>query len=143
MDDTICDYELAYKMNKLLNPGINYPQSQYGFFRSLSPIDGALEALEILSTNNDVWILTRPSVQNLLCYTEKAEWIKNHLGEEWLNKLIICPDKSLVLGDYLIDDCPWLGFKGQQIMFNKNTCNWSDTLSLLNEMHNKQWQKNR
>jgi putative heme-binding domain-containing protein len=44
--------------------------------------EGAIEGVKTLQTKYDVWILTRPSIKNTNCYTEKAEWIKKYLGED-------------------------------------------------------------
>lgn len=118
MDDTLCDCTLAYRKARLECPLIRFPQSIHGFFRGLAPITGAVEAMAILKEwGHDVWILTRPSTVNRLCYTEKADWVYQHLGQEWVNKLILCPDKSLLKGDILIDDTLWPGFEGVQIKF--------------------------
>jgi 5'(3')-deoxyribonucleotidase len=56
-----------------------------------------------LKENYDVWILTRPSYKNIN-YSEKAQWVLNHLGYDVQEKTIMCGDKSLLKGDYLIDD---------------------------------------
>lgn len=120
MDDTLCDFTRAYQSDLQTNPSILFPQSQYGFFTKLEPLPGAIKAVKELAELNDVWILTRPSILNPLCYTEKRVWVEKHLGLEWCHKLIICPEKSLLLGDILIDDILWPGFKGTQIMFNNN-----------------------
>ncbi len=32
--------------------------------------------------------------------------MREHLGEEWVGKLVITADKSLIRGDVLIDDAP-------------------------------------
>lgn len=126
MDDTICDFSGAAKQALIDEPNILYPQSQYGFFTSLEPIKGAIVTLNMLALRYDVWILTRPSVLNPLCYTEKRVWVEKHLGLDWCHKLIMCPDKSLLRGDYLIDDVVWPGFVGKQYRFGPNHYNWDD-----------------
>lgn len=106
MDGVLADFEKAAK-----DTIYEYPQSQYGFFRNLEPID-YLEGFLSLADVHDVYILTAPSIKNLMSYTEKADWVLSNLGEEWLNRLIICPDKSLLNGDMLIDD--HISGKGQE-----------------------------
>ena len=118
MDDTICDFSSSYR-HKYTHE-LQYPQSQIDFFRKLKPIKNSLISLSILSDNYDVWILTRPSIINPMCYTEKRLWVEDHLGIDWCKKLIICPDKSLMIGDYLIDDKPWTEFKGTQLLFGSD-----------------------
>lgn len=117
MDDTLCDFITPFKTGEYK---LKYPHSKVGFFLNLEPIDGAIEGMNTLMTKYDVWILTRPSIKNTHCYTEKAEWIKKYFGEDMLFKLILCPDKSLVKGDYLIDDDHRHGqteFEGEHIQF--------------------------
>lgn len=78
-----------------------------GFYDSLAPIDGALNALaELVSAGFQVHICTTPLQSSKTCIAEKVEWIRTHLGESWLQKLIITSDKTLIKGDFLIDDRP-------------------------------------
>lgn len=136
MDDTICEFTEA--RNKALSryPQQAYPQAQIDFFRKLKPIPGAIESMNALQEFYDVYILTRPSVQNAFCYTEKRLWVEDHLGIEWCHKLIICPNKALMIGDYLVDDVRWHGFKGTQIMFDKHgSNNWEFVRNYLLEQY--------
>jgi len=125
MDGVLCDYDEAKYRTLLRTPENFFPQASYGFFRDMRPITGAIEAYHWLHENFDTWILTRPSVLNPMCYTEKREWVEKHLGLEICEKLIMCTEKGLLKGDYLIDDMPWPSFEGQQITFgSKEYPNW-------------------
>lgn len=106
MDGVLSDYEESFSRMLKANPKIQFPQSQYGFFRKLKLIQGAKEGISFLNQLQEfeVYILTAPSVNNPLCYTEKREWIENNLGFEMVKKLIISPNKGLNKGTYLIDD---------------------------------------
>ena len=133
MDDTLCDFTTPFKTGEFK---LKYPQSKVGFFLGLEPLEGAIEGMHTLMTKYDVWILTRPSIKNTNCYTEKAEWIKKYFGENFLEKLILCPNKSLVKGDYLIDDDHRHGqteFEGEHIHFGKNDKfkTWSQVIEYL------------
>ena len=133
MDDTLCDFTGPFKSGEYK---LKYPQSKVGFFLDLQPLEGAIEGMNILMTKYDVWILTRPSIKNIHCYTEKAEWIKKYFGEDFLDKLILCPNKSLVKGDFLIDDDNRHGqpeFEGEHIHFSKDErfMNWSQVVDYL------------
>lgn len=114
MDDVLCDFHSAYKKALLDNPSIAFPQSQYGFFANLKPIEGAIAAARALEASDmyQPYILTAPSVKNPLCYTEKRVWVEQWLGFSFVEKLIICPDKSLLKGQYLVDD--HISGKGQE-----------------------------
>lgn len=106
MDGVLCDFEGAFSRDKIAYPDNPYPQSRKGFYRELKPISGAVKAMEMLLAAEAVeaYILTAPSVHNPLSYTEKRLWVEEYLGFEWVNKLIMSPDKSLLKGDVLIDD---------------------------------------
>jgi 5'(3')-deoxyribonucleotidase len=114
MDDVLCDYTRAYHEALTIDPDIKYPQSQYGFFVNLPVIEGAVDAVNALmqSKTYEVYILTAPSARNPLSYTEKRVWIEQHFGGEFVEKLIICSNKGLLKGDYLIDDN--ISGKGQE-----------------------------
>lgn len=139
MDDTICDYSGLWRIYKEKFPDVQYPQSKFGFFSRLKPINGALEAISVLEKYYDVFILTKPSIKNLHSYSEKAEWVERYLGEKYLEKLILCPNKSLVKGDFLIDDYDKNGqteFEGEFIRFgNDRFSNWSSVLSYLTKFN--------
>lgn len=129
MDNTLCDMTTPYLKALKDNPEIKYPQSQYGFFTNLKPIEGAIEAFFILAKDYDVWILSKPSVMNPLCYTEKRVWVEKYLGYEYCEKLILCCEKGLLKGDFLIDDNPWPNFEGKQILFGgQDYPNWRSVL---------------
>jgi 5'(3')-deoxyribonucleotidase len=133
MDDTLCDFIGPFRRGEV---SIKYPHSKLGFFLDLEPLEGAIEGMKNLQTKYTVYILTRPSIKNTHCYTEKAEWIKKYLGEEMLERMILCPDKSLVKGDYLVDDDHRHGqteFEGEHIHFGKDEKfkTWSQVVEYL------------
>ena len=106
MDGVIADYEQSFKQAKTDIPENAYPQSAYGFFASLKPISGSIESVNELRNDPrfDVHILTAPSVKNPMCYLEKRVWIEKYFDLEFCDNLIIAKNKSLLLGDILIDD---------------------------------------
>lgn len=86
------------------NPLMIYPQAEYGFFMEMEEIEDAVKVVKILAEHYDVWFLSAPSYKNPLCLAEKNYWVRNHFGPEWPERLILSSDKSLLIGDYLIDD---------------------------------------
>lgn len=104
LDDTVFDFKSAHKEGLEKCPGQPYPHSQYGFFLNLKPIDYAIFAIIELAKVHEVYFLTAPSVKNPLSYTEKRLSIEKWFGYDMCSRLIICDNKSLVKGDYLIDD---------------------------------------
>ena len=97
-----------------------------GFFETMPPVEGAVEAFKALLEDErfNVRICTAPELEftNQNCFSEKARWIENHLGLAALERTIITKDKTLIYGNYLIDDKPEI--KGSytpywtQIVFN-------------------------
>ena len=106
MDDVLCDFSGAYKADLARNPGIQFPQSQYGFYEKLEPLKGAIEVVKLLiaSDKYEPYILTAPSTKNPFSYTEKRVWVEKKFGYSFADKLIICSNKALLKGDVLIDD---------------------------------------
>lgn len=82
-------------------------QNARGFFLGFQPIPGALAALrEMLAAGHEVFICTSPISANPWCAPEKYEWVERHLPPPWKKRVILTADKTLVHGDYLIDDKP-------------------------------------
>lgn len=81
--------------------------AQEGFFLSLKPIPGAVEAvLALADEGHDIRICTTPIRDYRYCLAEKAQWIDQHLGPAFVDKMILTRDKTVVRGDLLIDDKP-------------------------------------
>ncbi len=121
LDDTI--YQYTKRHNELYSDLCPFPQSTYGFYTSLEPIENAIESILWLNDEFDLWFLSKPSYMNPLCYTEKRVSIEKYFGLEMCKKLILCYDKSLLKGDILIDDRYHEGFEGELILFK----NWEIT----------------
>ena len=128
MDGVMCNFYGAFKDVRRKDPDFKFPQSKIGFFKNLEPIPDAIESFNKLKEHYDVWILTRPSFKNISSFNEKAEWVLENLGFDILKKTIMCGDKSLVKGDFLIDDDNQAGqpeFEGEWIQFGtKPFENW-------------------
>lgn len=78
-----------------------------GFFRGLPPIPGAVEAVwALLEQGHDVRICTSPLNAYRNCVGEKYEWVERHFGLDFVARMIVTKDKTVVHGDLLIDDKP-------------------------------------
>lgn len=104
MDGVLCDIAAQHVAYKKVFPTQPYPQSQYGFFADMEPIPDGVETLKRLMKYFDVWICTAPSWKNPMCLAEKNVWIRRHFGIDFCEKIVITSDKSICIGDYLIDD---------------------------------------
>lgn len=77
------------------------------FFREMTPMPGAKEALgEMERLGLQVFICTSPLSAYMNCVSEKYQWVEHYLGPAWVKRIILTKDKTLVKGDYLIDDKP-------------------------------------
>lgn len=77
------------------------------FFNSLPIIEGAKEALnQMIEKGYEVFLCTSPLQNFQYCVLEKYEWINTHFGKEWVARIILTRDKTIVNGDILIDDRP-------------------------------------
>ncbi|MCX7207147.1 MAG: hypothetical protein NT086_14425 [Proteobacteria bacterium] len=106
MDDVLCNFSGEHAKALAKNPSITFPQSQYGFYQKLPPLEGAIETMKELYLSNEYtpYILTAPSTRNPFSYTEKRVWVEERLGYSFVERLIICPNKGLLKGDILVDD---------------------------------------
>ena len=90
-----------------LRPLVTEILLESSFFREMMPMDGAKEALEEMKNMGlEVFICTSPLTTYKNCVREKYEWVENHLGADWVNRIILTKDKTIVKGDFLIDDKP-------------------------------------
>jgi 5'-nucleotidase len=86
--------------------------SSAGFYRSLPPIEGAVEGFrELVGAYPDVWICSTPLRDWNPCVPEKFAWVEEHLGAPWTERLILVRDKTLVDATLLIDDLPELAHR--------------------------------
>lgn len=136
MDDVLADYAGAFRKDRAAVPELPWPQAKVGFFLRLKPLPGALESMRALYGICDLWILTAPSILNPASYTEKRLWVEDHLGMDFCKRLIISPDKSKLMGDFLVDDRATgkgqNGFRGELVLFGGDKFpDWPTTLSYL------------
>ncbi|NXU85376.1 NT5C protein, partial [Xiphorhynchus elegans] len=77
-----------------------------GFFLKLDPIPGALEAMQemIHMQDTQVFICTSPLLKYEHCIVEKYKWVEKHLGPEFVERIILTRDKTVVAADLLFDD---------------------------------------
>lgn len=101
-------FEIEKNFDKSLHDTVRFVISSDDFFRQLKPYEGAIEALRELEAEGlHVKLCTSPSLfQYEQSAASKYHWVREWLGEEWLPRLIITRDKSVVRGRVLIDDKP-------------------------------------
>jgi len=78
-----------------------------GFFLGLRPVEGSVEAAKtMLKLGYDVRICSSPLSRYENCVLEKYQWVEKHLGGEFTKRIILSKDKTLIRGNFLIDDNP-------------------------------------
>lgn len=89
------------------------------FFEDLDVFPGAIETLEALSKEHELFITTAAmEVPN--SFAAKYRWLVKHLPFINTQHFVFCGDKSIVQADYLIDDNVrhFKRFKGTGILFD-------------------------
>ena len=132
MDGVICDFDKRAK--ELEAQGVK-GQSLFkhpSAYKDLEPIEGAIDAWNALQDKYETYILSTPPWSNPDAWAEKRMWVQQHLGDSAKKKLILCHNKGLVIGDFLIDDRIANGvadFKGEHIHFaDSKFPGWRDVL---------------
>lgn len=82
---------------------VNHPS----WFPELPVIEGAQEGMAELDKHCEVWICSKPLESNKSCHQDKQDWITKHFPA-FSDRLILTGDKSLIVGDILLDDAPKL-----------------------------------
>ncbi|HSO12547.1 MAG TPA: hypothetical protein VLT51_09245 [Anaerolineales bacterium] len=101
-----------------LKPLVSEILLEPGFFRDMIAMEGAKEALfEMNQMGVEVFICSSPLSTYKNCVLEKYEWVENYLGLDWVKRIILTKDKTLVKANYLIDDKP-------EITGVENTPSW-------------------
>lgn len=138
MDGVLADFDkrieeitgkprLEVKMHDVINIA-----RREGFFENLELFPGALDGFTYLTEKFNVYMLSTPLWSSPKCWSEKRIWVENKLGKVGKKRLILCHNKGLLSGDYLIDDRTVNGvedFKGKHIHFGQQEFpNWEKTI---------------
>ena len=101
-------FEIERNFPESMRQGIFDIIAEKGFFVSLKPFPGAIEALkEMVASGVNVRLVTSPHPTCPgSCASEKYEFVVKHLGSDWVDRLIIARDKTPILGDVIVDDKP-------------------------------------
>lgn len=107
--------------------GINEIWKEPGFYSSLELMPGAKEAFWwLLAEGFEVHFVTAPipGPNRGLCMKEKYDSLAKHFNDEAAQYLMPAYDKTMVLGDFLIDDRPDVvgryELKATHLLFDQN-----------------------
>ena len=81
---------------------LRYPH-QKGFFKDLPIKDGCQDVIRQLQEKYEIYVVTA-AMEFELCFTDKFDWLKQHLPFIPWTHLVFCGDKSIIGTEYLIDD---------------------------------------
>lgn len=111
-----------------------------GIYSKMTPVDGAINAVERICKKYDVYILSAAPWNNPSAWSDKVMWIQRYFGNgepfPLYKRLILSHHKDLCTGNYLIDDNKdrngVSNFKGELIHFgSKQYPNWDKVLEKL------------
>ena len=88
------------------------------FFRNMSVKPGCQRVMQRLNDNFEVFIVSS-AMEFPNSLSEKLSWLKEHFPFLHWRQFVFCGKKSIVHGDYMIDDLPHNldGFNGEKLLF--------------------------
>lgn len=91
---------------------------QKGHFRQLPVMENAVEVVRELYEYHEVFIVTT-ATEFRYSFLDKYEWLEEHFPFIHYDRIVFCGDKSIVHGDYMIDDKVknLAGFNGTGLLF--------------------------
>ncbi len=122
MDNVLVDFASAFPHlgEETLREYHGHLDDVPGIFAYMHPVEGAVDAFQILSAYYDTYILSTAPWDNPSAWSDKLEWVKRYLGDMAYKRLILSHHKELNRGDYLVDDRVKNGageFEGEHILF--------------------------
>lgn len=93
---------------------------EVGFFRSLPVMEGSIEGLKYLNDRYEVFIVSA-AMEFPNSLQDKYEWLEEYFPFITWKQIILCGDKTPVVGDVMIDDHLWNlnRFLGQKCLFTQ------------------------
>lgn len=125
------------QMTDMLNEG--------SFFGTLSALPGAVETLQSLNENFDLFIVTA-AMEHPACMPHKFQWITEVLPFLDPLKIVFCGEKYVADVDYLVDDTPrhFEHLRGEGIVYSapknreetryKRVNNWEEVRELFGSL---------
>jgi len=88
------------------------------FFLTMRPNEGSQMVIEELNKKYDLFIVSA-AMEFPQSLPEKLKWLKEHLPFLTWKQIVFCGSKTVVHGDYMIDDLYYNleGFNGEKFLF--------------------------
>ncbi len=89
-----------------------------GFFRDLPVMEDAVDVLKEMNTRYEIFIVSA-AVEFPNSLKEKHDWLLEYFPYFTWRQLVLCGDKRMISGDYMIDDHlkNLVHFKGKQLLY--------------------------
>jgi len=112
------------------------------FFDTLTPIDGAIDAIRALHVHHEIFIATA-AMEVPVSFAAKYRWLRTHMPFIEPSHIVFCGDKAVIDADVLIDDSPrhFARFKGRALLYSaphnahdtryERVNSWRDVLEAL------------
>ncbi len=101
------DFYIINNFKKEYKEKIEQIYLEVGFFKRLKPLFNSIQGVRKLEQEGfTVFLCSSLLYKNPTALEDRRGWIVNNLGEDFLKKTVFASDKTLVKGDYLIDDKP-------------------------------------
>lgn len=79
-----------------------------GFTEGMVPLPGAVDAVNLLADKGyNIFFCTALVTDDSNALRDRVQWIGKWFGQNWMDKVIFTKDKTMVRGDFLIDDSPF------------------------------------
>lgn len=100
-------------------PFVSGMMHEPGFFSDLEPMEGALEAMEEICRQHQVYIVSA-ATEFPGSFQDKLRWLERYLPQIPTRRIIFCGEKSILDLDCLVDDTPshFEGFRGTGLLFD-------------------------
>ena len=95
MDGVLVDFNSGVnRLNTMTRAAYaDAPKNAPGVFALMDPMPGAIEAINRLYEKFDVFILSTAPWNNPSAWSDKLNWVKQHLGKRFEKRLILCHHK--------------------------------------------------
>ena len=138
MDGVLVDFNSGINRlsAEMMESYSSHPEDAPGVFALMDPIPGALEALDRLRKKYYIYLLSTAPWNNLSAWSDKVNWVKIQMDPYYEKRVILCHNKSLLKGNFLIDDRSGHGaehFEGEWIHFGSSEFpDWNTVLKHFN-----------
>lgn len=90
-----------------------------GFFRHLPVMDDAVDVLKEMNQRYEIFIVSA-AVEFPNSLKDKHDWLLEYFPYFTWKQLVLCGDKRMIMGDYMIDDHlkNLIHFKGKKLLYS-------------------------